>query len=141
MGILHLCKFCLHFGSKFSFKNFPSPVSTLILNIPQICVDKDIFVGRSSSSKILFSLERSLSFVRITKSCARHHLTSPIVSWCEKKEVCVVYLTPETTTRTTTRGHQSINLDQHKVHELCMKILKRETGNWEKKNIDFYFKF
>ena len=52
---------------------------TLKLNIPQICVDKDIFVGRTFPLKILFSLERSLSFVRTTKSCGRHHLTCPIL--------------------------------------------------------------
>ena len=69
------------FGSKFlnADKRISALRFTLILNIPQICVDKDIFVRKTSSLKILFSLERSLSFVRITKSCGRHHLTCPIL--------------------------------------------------------------
>ena len=51
--------------------------STLILNILlKSVLTKTSLLGELFRLEILFSLERSLSFVRITKSCRRHHLTS-----------------------------------------------------------------
>ena len=53
------------FGSKFlnADKRISALRFTLILNIPQICVDKDIFVGRTSSS------ENSIFFGKKSQFC------------------------------------------------------------------------